>query len=244
MGRTFGELAASPTQRPADRMLFQQLSQETGRAAGALPTREPKNLPITIGIGEPFMTTLTIAAYFAILFALPVLLWQGYAFVLPALTREERGVALPLMLMAPVLFVIGVAFAYFLVLPPAVKFLQGFDSQNFDILLQAKPFYEFEILAMAGTGLVFQLPIALLAMQRLGIINGETLTRHWRYAVVGISIIAAALPGPDPVTTALETVPLLVLYALSIVLLKFADRRAAAREAREFQHIDDGLDPT
>jgi sec-independent protein translocase protein TatC len=244
MARSFAQLSASEHQDPSDRAVFGQLAKEAGRASSALPQTQPKNLPITIGIGEPFMTTLAISAYFALLFVLPVLLWQSYGFVLPALTREERSVALPMMLLAPALFIVGVVFTFFMILPPAVRFLQGFDSQNFDILLQARPFYEFEILAMAGVGLAFQMPIGLLALQRLGVINSRTLTRHWRYALVVISIIAAALPGPDPVTTGLETLPLLILYALSIVLLRIADRRAASRAERAARHIDDALDPT
>jgi sec-independent protein translocase protein TatC len=124
------------------------------------------------------------------------------------------------------------------VLPPAVRFLQGYNSASFDILVQAKTYYSFEILTMLGVGLAFQLPLGLLAFQRIGAIDARTLTRHWRYAVVAIAVIAAALPGPDPVTTALEMVPLLVLYVLSIALLKLADRRAAARAASELQEVD------
>jgi sec-independent protein translocase protein TatC len=247
MSRDFSALAASTTQHPADRARFTRLAHDTAAAARSLPQSDPRRLPITIGIGEPFTTTLTISAYFALLFSLPVLLWQGYAFVLPALTAEERRVALPMMSMAPVLFVLGVVFSFFIVLPPAVRFLQGFNSGSFDILLQAKPYYTFEVLTMLGVGLAFQLPIGMLALQRLGVINASTLIRHWRYAVVIIAVIAAALPGPDPVTTALETLPLFVLYGLSIVLLKIADRRAAAREAAQasdLQHLDDSLDPT
>jgi sec-independent protein translocase protein TatC len=98
---------------------------------------------------------------------------------------------------------------------------------------------------MLGVGLAFQLPLALLALHRLGVVNGSTLTRHWRYATVGIAVIAAALPGADPVTTAFEALPLVVLYLASIVLLKFADRRAAARAAEEATvTFDDGLDAT
>jgi sec-independent protein translocase protein TatC len=91
---------------------------------------------------------------------------------------------------------------------------------------------------MLGIGVAFQLPLGLLALQRLGAINASTLTRHWRYAVLIIAVIAAALPGPDPVTTGLEMLPLLVLYLLSIVLLKIADRRAAARAEHELEHPD------
>jgi sec-independent protein translocase protein TatC len=149
------------------------------------------------------------------------------------------------MLVAPLLFLGGVAFAYFIVLPPAVHFLQGYNSAHFDILVQAKTYYAFEILTMLGIGLAFQMPLGLLALQRLGVINGRTLTKNWRYATVIIAVIAAAMPGADPVTTALETLPLVVLYLASIVLLKIADRRAAARAAADISEpFGDGLDPT
>ncbi len=237
-------LAASPTQSPRDRSQFNSVAQALSRAAKALPQSNPQRLPVTIGVGEPFTTTLTVAGYFALLVTLPLLIYQVYAFVLPALNRNERRVALPLMLLAPVLFIAGVAFAYFIVLTPAVRFLQSYNSQNFDILVGAKPLYTFEILTMLGVGLAFELPLALLALDWVGALNAKTLTRQWRYALVLIAVIAAALPGADPVTTALEMVPLLFLYLFSIVLLKVADRRLAARAAREFGPIDDGLDPT
>ena len=214
-------------------------------AAKALPSSTGKRLPITIGVGEPFTTTLTVAAYFALLITLPVLLYQVYAFVIPALNPEEKRVALPVMLAAPALFLAGAAFAYFFVLPPAVHFLQGYNSQNFDILVQAKTYYKFQIFTMLGVGLAFQLPLALLALHRLGVINGSTLTKHWRYATVIMAVIAAAMPGADPVSTAFEMLPLVVLYLASIVMLKIADRRAAARAATESSSsLPEGLDPT
>jgi sec-independent protein translocase protein TatC len=240
-----GALAASPHLSPTDRANAALIAQGAAQAASSLPeapTTQEK--PITIGVGEPFTTTLTVAAYFALLFALPLLIYQAYAFIIPALNRDERRVALPVMLVAPVLFLVGVAFSYFVVLPPAVHFLQGYNSSHFDILVQAKSYYMFEILVMLAMGVIFQLPLGLLALHRIGIVDGRTLTRHWRYAVVIIALIAAALPGADPVTTALETLPLVVLYLASIVMLKIADRRAAARAAREFDSLDSGLDPT
>ena len=109
-----------------------------------------------------------MAFYFALLFALPVLIYQGYAFVIPALNPNERRIAIPLMIAAPILFIAGVAFAYAIVLPPAVRFLQGYNSQNFDILVQAKTYYTFEILTMLGIGVAFQVPIGLLGLQRAG----------------------------------------------------------------------------
>ena len=111
--------------------------------------------------------------------------------------------------------------------------------------MQAKQYYSFEIVTMLAIGLAFQLPLGLLGLHRIGIINGSTLTRHWRYALIIIAVIAAAMPGADPVTTGLETLPLVILFLASIVMLKIADRRAAARAAAEAQaSFGDGLDPT
>ncbi len=130
-------------------------------------------------------------------------------------------------------------------LPPAVHFLQGYNAEHFDILVQAKTYYTFEIFTMLGIGLVFQLPLGLLALQRLGAINARTLTGNWRYAVVIMAVIAAAMPGADPVTTGLEMLPLVVLFLASIVMLKIADRRTAARAASDLsESFGDGLDPT
>ncbi len=243
----YTHLAALPSTTPAARQAYTTAAQGLRTAAAALPkTAQAQEKPITIGVGEPFMTTLTVSAYFAVMITLPLLIWQLYAFVIPALSAEEKRAVLPAMFAAPFLFIAGVVFAFFVVLPPAVHFLQGYNSSEFDILVQAKTYYTFEMLTMLGIGLAFQLPLALLAMQRIGVINGRTLTRNWRYATVGIAVIAAAMPGADPVTTGLEMLPLVILYLSSIVLLKIADRRAAARAAAEqtTTAFGDGLDPT
>jgi sec-independent protein translocase protein TatC len=237
-------LSSSRTQAPQDRAQFGAVAANLAKAAQSLPQSNPQRLPVTIGVGEPFTTTLTVAAYFALVLGLPILIYQAYGFIVPALTRRERRVAMPLMTLAPILFVAGVAFAYFIVLGPAVRFLQSYNSQNFDILVGAKQLYMFEILTMLGIGLAFQLPIGLLGLDWVGAINARTLTKNWRYAVVIIAVLAAALPGADPVTTGLEMVPLLFLYVLTIGLLKFADKRRAARDARELGTVDEGLDLT
>ena len=238
--------AASPGLSPAARQAFLQAAAKAQRAAKVLPNAVPtKEKPITIGVGEPFTVTLTVAAYFALVFTLPLLIYEGYAFVIPALNANERRMTTPLMLVAPALFVCGAAFAYWFVLPPAIRFLQGYNHEHFQVLVQAKAYYSFEIVTMMAIGLAFQLPLGLLGLHRMGFINGTTLTRHWRYATVGIAVIAAAMPGADPVTTALETAPLVILFLASIVMLKIADRRAAARAAAEAQaSFGDGLDPT
>jgi sec-independent protein translocase protein TatC len=233
-------LAAPASKLPAaDSAYFNEMAAGANQFLNAIPRKaQPQVKPITIGIGEPFTTTLTVAFYFALLFSLPVLIYQGYAFVIPALNPKEKRVALPIMAAAPILFAAGVAFTYAVVLPPAVHFLQGFNSGNFDILVQAKAYYTFEILTMLGIGLAFQLPLGLLGLDAIGVISSRTLTKNWRYCVVIIAVIAAALPGADPVTTGLEMLPLILLYLASIVLLKFADRRAAARASTELTTRD------
>ena len=159
--------------------------------------------------------------------------------MIPALSSTERQVAVPIMISAPILFVIGVVFTYLVVLPAAIQFLQGYNSNYFNALVQAKPLYSFEVLTMGAVGLAFQMPLALLALQRIGVINGSTLTRHWRYATVIIAVIAAAMPGADPVTTGLETLPLVMLFLASIVMLKIADRRDAAKAMSNLTTVDD-----
>jgi sec-independent protein translocase protein TatC len=209
-------------------------------ATRSLPKVAPtKVLPITIGVGESFTTTLLVVGYFALLFALPVILYQLYAFVIPALNPTEKRVAIPAMLAAPVLFIAGAVFTYFMVLPPAVHFLQGYNSQDFDILILAKTYYKFEMLMMLGIGLAFQVPLLLLALQKAGVITASTLTLNWRYAIVLIAVVAAALPGVDPVTMFFETLPLVLLYGASIVLLTVVERRAAKRVASEIAAIAD-----
>jgi sec-independent protein translocase protein TatC len=237
-GGLLHQLSLSGDLSLSDRALLAAVANKVDAAAQALPQSTPKNVPITIGVGEPFTTTLTVVAYFALLFTLPLILYEAYAFVIPALSADERRLALPIMLAAPILFLIGVVFTYLVVLPAAVRFLQGYNSSEFNALVQAKPLYSFEILTMAGIGLAFQLPLGLLGLQKAGMINGTTLTRHWRYATVIIAVIAAAMPGADPVTTGLETLPLVILFLASIVMLKLADRRDAKKALAELTTID------
>jgi sec-independent protein translocase protein TatC len=227
----FHELTDARNLTDAQQRAIARAASSLDAAAKALPQRTPPRLPITTGVGEPFTVTLTVAASFALLFSLPLLLYQGYAFVLPAFSPRERRVALPLMLMVPFLFLAGVAFGYELVLPPAISFLQNFNDTNFDVLIQAKDYYRFELVALLSTGLVFQLPVGLLALNAVGILSAARLRQSWRYAIVGIAVVAALLPGVDPVTTTILMVPLLLLYGLSILLLTFADRRRGKREA-------------
>jgi sec-independent protein translocase protein TatC len=175
---------------------------------------------ITFGVTEPFTTTLTISAYGAIVLALPIVLWQLYAYVLPAFSPAEKRVVLPILLLFPVLFVAGIAFGYFVVIPAATKFLLNFNDTQFNIQVRARDYYSFFSMTEIACGLVFQLPLVIIAVTRLGIVSVDQLRENRRYAYLVIAIVAAALPGVDPVSMLIEMVPLLVLYELSILLAR------------------------
>ena len=197
---------------------------------------------MTLGVTEPFVTTFTVAGYAALLLALPFLLYQAYAFVLPAFSPRERKVALPLMLMVPALFLAGVAFGYFVALPRAIDFLQNFNDDNFDILIRATDYYKFSIVLIALIGLLFQIPVGVLAVTRLGIISARQLAKNRGYVILGIAVVAAvATPTPDPVTMLIAMAPLLVLFELSVLLARIFERRARAAEPEERWDLDDDL---
>lgn len=191
-------------------------------AQGPLPANHDRL--ITFGVTEPFTTTLTVSAYGAIVLSLPVVLWQLYAYVLPAFSEAEKRVVLPILLLFPLLFGAGIAFAYFVVMPAAVHFLLNFNDNQFNVQVRARDYYSFFSMTEIACGLVFQMPLAIIAITRLGIVRVEQLSRNRRYAYLVISIIAAALPGVDPVSMLLEMVPLLALYELSIVLARVVGR--------------------
>jgi sec-independent protein translocase protein TatC len=176
--------------------------------------------PITFGVTEPFMTTLKISIYAGLLLALPVLLYQAYAFVLPALKPTEKKVLLPFLLLIPFLFMAGVVFSYYVVLPAGIHFLLNFNSDQFNVQVQASQYYGFFITTLLTLGLVFQVPIAIVALTRLGIVTPAQLSKNRRYAYLVLSIVAMLLPGTDPVTMLIELAPLLLLFELSIVLAK------------------------
>jgi sec-independent protein translocase protein TatC len=183
--------------------------------------------PITLSPTEPFTTTLTVSAYAAILIALPVVLYQLYAFILPAFSPTEKRVAMPLLLMVPFLFIAGAVFAYFVIVPAALTFLLNFHSSQFNTQIRARDYYGFVLMTLLAAGIVFQVPVGILGLTRLGIVTPQKLKKNRRYAYLGCAVIAAALPGVDPVSMLIEMVPLVLLYELSILLAVFFGRPSA-----------------
>jgi sec-independent protein translocase protein TatC len=176
--------------------------------------------PFTLSVTEPFMQTLKISIYAGILIALPVLLYQAYAFLLPALKPTERRVVMPFLLLVPLLFIAGVVFSYFIVVPAATKFLLNYNQSEFNIQVRASSYYGFLITTLLALGLVFQIPMGIVALTRLGIVTPEQLSHNRRYAYLALAVVAMVLPGTDPVTMLIELAPLLVLFELSLILAR------------------------
>jgi sec-independent protein translocase protein TatC len=177
-------------------------------------------VPLTFSPTEPFFTTIKLSFYGGILIALPFLLYQAYAFVLPAFSDQERRVILPMLVMVPFLFVAGVVFAYFVVLPPALSFLLGFNADQFNTEIRANEYYGFFVVTLIGVGILFQIPVGVLAVTRLGIVTPEQLAKNRRYAILLIAVVAMLLPGTDPITMLISMAPLYLLFEFSVLLAR------------------------
>jgi sec-independent protein translocase protein TatC len=207
-----------------------------------IPSSPSGNLPVTLGPGEPFTTTLTVALYFALVFALPLILFELYGFVMPAFDLRERRAIAPLLVSIPFLFVAGVAFGYFVVLPAAVRFLQNFNSSQFNVMVQASQYYKFAATVLLAMGVSFQAPVAIVGAVRAGIVTPGQLRRNRRYAILACAAIAAFLPG-DAFTLVLETVPLYLLYEASILVASVVARRDVRRNAEQAKAAGAGRSP-
>ena len=187
---------------------------------------------VTFGVTEPFLTAVKVSFFGALALALPVVLYQLWSFLAPAVEENSQRLVARLALLSTVLFAGGVAFAYVVVLPRALAFLTQFDAELYDVQIRASYYYSFVLLAVLGLALVFQLPVFVLALVRLGIVDSGKLRRNRRIAMFLMVVVAVALPTVDPVSLVLETVPMLLLFELSIWLAVLLERRMAAAEAR------------
>ncbi|HTZ87047.1 MAG TPA: twin-arginine translocase subunit TatC [Solirubrobacteraceae bacterium] len=213
---------------PATKASLAGVAPQLDRAISGLHAPPDGDRPVTLGIGEPFTATITVTLIFALILSLPVILYQLYGFLLPAFDPKQQRVARSLILPIPVLFVTGVVFGYFVVLPAAVRFFQNFNSEQFNVLVQASQYYRFAATTLLAMGLVFQVPLAVLAATRSGIVTPSQLRRNRRYALLACGAVAALLPG-DAVTLLLETAPLYLLFEASVLLAALVERRAARR---------------
>jgi sec-independent protein translocase protein TatC len=188
------------------------------------PLPDDKQL-VTLGVTEPFTTSIKVSLIAALALALPVVLWQVWAFLAPALEPHFERTVLAFVCLATSLFVAGVMFMYWIVLPRALDFLTSYDDQIYDIQIRASYYYTFASMTLLAGGLAFLMPIFVLALVRLRVLTTQRLRKNRRIAYVLLLVFAILLPTVDPVSLAFETVPLLVLYEASIWLSVLMERR-------------------
>jgi sec-independent protein translocase protein TatC len=180
---------------------------------------------VTLGVTEPFFTSIKVSFFAALAVALPVLLWQLWSFLAPAVQEHTQRIVSAFVALGTALFVGGAAFAYFIVLPRAVPFLVQYDEALYETQVRASYYFSFVTLVLFGLGVMFEVPIFVLALVRLGVLTATRLRRNRRIGYLIVVVFAVLLPTVDPVSLAFELVPLLLLYELSIWLSVLMERR-------------------
>ncbi len=181
--------------------------------------------PVTLGVAEPFTTTITVCLYAGLVFALPVVLWQLWNFFAPAVEAKIERKILFLVACSVALGATGLAFGYEILLPRAIHFLTNYDNQHFRTLIQAKPYYNFVVTILVGIVVIFQTPLVILGLVAIGVLSSRTLRKQRRLGYLITAAVALALPGPDLVTTFFELIPMWLLFEGSIWLAVLYERR-------------------
>ncbi len=180
---------------------------------------------ITLSPGEPFVTSFTVAFYAAVAISLPILIWQLWGFLAPALEESSQKTIAHLVGAATVLLLCGIAFGYFVALPNILDFLLNFDADQYNAQVRAREYFSFTALLLLGFGVMFELPVFILGLVRLGILSAGSLRRNRRIGY-GLCLIAVVLlPGVDFVSMALQALPVVILFEASIWLAVFFERR-------------------
>jgi sec-independent protein translocase protein TatC len=172
---------------------------------------------------DGILTSISIAIYAGLLLTMPIATYQLYAFLIPAVSEQHHRSLRPLTLMIPTLFIVGVVFAWFLVVPPTIGFLVGYNDQAFNYQLRAKDYVQFVLLTLLAMGIVL-MPAVMLVLARLRIMSSALMRRHWRASIVALAVLAMLLPGVDPISFIVEFLPLLALYGLSYFIVLGVER--------------------
>jgi sec-independent protein translocase protein TatC len=180
---------------------------------------------LALGVAEPFTVSMTVSLYAGVVLASPVILWQVWAFFAPAFEPTAERTILALAAFAATLGAAGISFGYWIVLPRAMQWLTNYESTAFLHLIQARAYYSFVVTVLLGIVIVFQLPLVVLGLVALGVLSSRTLRKHRRVGYLVVTVIALALPGPDPVTTFLELLPMWALFEGSIWLAFLFERK-------------------
>jgi sec-independent protein translocase protein TatC len=180
---------------------------------------------VTFGVVEPFATSMKLSLVAGFLLALPIVLWQLWAFMAPALDASTQRAIVGFVVFGAALLAVGVYFGDRVALPAALKFLTNYDNSVYDVQIRAADYISFAILVLAACGAVFELPIAVLGLVRVKALSSKKLRSNRRIGYLIVCVIGVALPGVDPVTTIIETIPLAILFEGSIWMSVFFERR-------------------
>jgi sec-independent protein translocase protein TatC len=188
---------------------------------------------IATSVMAPFMTPFKLALLAAIFVAMPVILYQVWAFVAPGLYRHERRFALPLFVSSVILFYAGAAFAYYVVFPLAFRFFVNYAPAGVQMMTDMTQYMDFAVLMFFVFGLAFEIPVATVLLVRTGLVKRETLTSNRGYVILGIFIVAAFLTPPDPVSQTMMALPMYVLYEGGLLMSRLLVRDKPAQESGE-----------
>jgi sec-independent protein translocase protein TatC len=185
----------------------------------------------TLGVTEAFMNVLKVSIYAGLIISLPFIIYQFWAFIMPALYENEKRSTVPYVLSTTALFLAGVAFGYFIVLPVGLRFMIGYGGDLFNQLLQAERYINFVSMFLLAFGLVFLLPLVMMLLSWAGIVNHQKMKKVRKYAILVEAIVAMVFtPSQDPVSMALMLIPLILLYEFGIWLARLAQKRKDKRD--------------
>jgi sec-independent protein translocase protein TatC len=188
------------------------------------PLPDDKKL-LTLGVTEPFFTTMKVSLYAAFALASPVIVYQLWSFLAPAFEERSQRIVAGFVALASALFATGIVFGYSLVLPRAVTFLVTYDDNFYDVQVRASYYFSFVTVALLGMGVIFELPIFILALVRLQVVTAQKLRKNRRLGIFLVVLVAVLLPTVDPVSLAFEAIPMVLLFEFSIWLATVMERR-------------------
>jgi sec-independent protein translocase protein TatC len=196
------------------------------RIMGIIITRASLGTTYFFAPAEAFIAQIKVALFLGVVISFPFILYQTWAFIGPGLTRTERRISLSYIGSGIILFGIGIAFGYYVLIPYGLKFLLSFGSETIQPLMNIGKYLNFFLWCLLGSGLLFQLPLLVFFLMRLGIVDVDTITRHRPEAIVAILILCAVItPTGDFFTLLLLSIPLLILFEISILAAKLSKKR-------------------
>jgi sec-independent protein translocase protein TatC len=185
----------------------------------------PESTMIFTSLPEMFIAYIKVALIGGIILAVPVIFYELWMFVAPALYQKEKRYLVPFVLFSTILFVMGALFGYFIVFPYGFKFFLGFATENIQALPSVKQYFSFAIRLLLAFGLVFEMPVAVLFLTKIGLVTPEAMKKYRKFAILGSFIIAAILTPPDVATQLMMAGPIIILYELSIYISKAVHRK-------------------